>query len=127
MYKEFRAFIMKGNLIDLAVAFVLGVAFVAVVGTFVTAIINPLLGLIVGKPDLNNLTLVMGKATIQIGVFLNSVIDFVLIGFLLFLIVKVYNRFREEEDAMTQPCVFCKTEIAPGAIRCPNCTSQLVT
>lgn len=127
MYKEFRAFIMKGNLIDLAVAFVLGVAFVAVVGTFVSAIINPLLGLIFGKPDLSNVTLVIGKATVQIGVFLNSVIDFVLIGLALFLTVKVYNRFREEEDARTQTCAFCKTEIAPGAIRCPNCTSQLVT
>ena len=121
MYKEFRAFIMKGNLIDLAVAFV------AVVGSFVSAIINPLVGLIFGKPDLSNLTLVIGKATIQYGAFLNSVISFILIGFALFLVVKVYNRFREQEKAMTQTCVFCKTEIAPGAIRCPNCTSQLVT
>lgn len=127
MLKEFKAFIMKGNIVDLAVAFVLGVAFVTVVTTFTTVIITPLLGLVIGKSDLGNLEVVVGKATIRYGLFLNSVISFVLTGFVLFLIVKAYNRFRTIEDATTKTCEFCRSTIAIDAVRCPECTSQLVT
>ena len=125
MIREFKAFIMKGNIVDLAVAFVLGVAFVTVVTTFTSTIINPLLGLVLGKSDLANLNVTLGKATIQYGIFLNSVISFVLVGFVIFLVVKVYKRFRATADPTSKTCEFCKTEIAIGAVRCPNCTSQL--
>ena len=127
MLKEFKAFIMKGNIVDLAVAFVLGLAFVSVVTTFTSVIINPILGLVVGKSDLGNLEVVVGKATIQYGLFLNSLISFVLVGFVLFLVVKVYDRFRAREEAATKTCEFCKSEVAIHAVRCPNCTSQLQT
>jgi large conductance mechanosensitive channel len=126
MLKEFKAFITKGNIVDLAVAFVLGVAFVTVVSTFTTVIIGPLLGLVLGKSDLTNLNIILGKATIQYGLLLNAVINFVLVGAVLFLVVKLYNRVRGQEEAVTKTCEFCRTEIAIGAVRCPNCTSQLL-
>lgn len=125
MLREFKAFIMKGNIVDLAVAFVLGVTFVTVVSTFTNVIINPLLGLIFGKSDLMNLNLILGKATIQYLLFLNSVVSFVLVGIVFFLVVKVYDRFRAQQEAVTKTCGFCKTEIAIDSVRCPNCTSQL--
>jgi large conductance mechanosensitive channel len=126
MLREFKAFITKGNIVDLAVAFVLGVAFVTVVSTFTTVIIGPFLGLVLGKSDLTNLNIILGKATIQYGLLLNAVINFVLVGVVLFLIVKLYNRVRGPEEAVTKTCEFCRTEIAIGAVRCPNCTSQLL-
>jgi large conductance mechanosensitive channel len=127
MLREFKAFLVKGNIVDLAVAFVLGVAFVTVVSTFTTVIINPLLGLVIGKSDLGSLDLILGKATIQYGLFLDSLISFVLVGFVLFLVVRVYNRVRAREDPTSKTCEFCKTDIAVDAVRCPNCTSQLQT
>jgi large conductance mechanosensitive channel len=127
MLKEFKAFIMRGNIVDLAVAFVLGVAFVTVVSTFTTVIITPLLGLVLGRSDLGNLDITLGKATLRYGLFLNSLISFVLVGFVLFLVVKVYNRFRAAADPTSKTCEFCKTDIAVDAVRCPNCTSQLQT
>jgi large conductance mechanosensitive channel len=127
MLKEFKAFIMKGNLVDLAVAFVLGLAFATVVTAFTDNIVGPIIGLVVGKSSLGALSFTLGSATIRYGAFLDAVVTFVLTGFVLFLIVKAYNRFRATADLTTKTCEFCKTQIALGAVRCPNCTSQLQT
>ena len=116
---------MKGNLIDLAVAFVLGVAFASVVSAFTVGVIGGLVAALVGKQDLVLLTFRLGNGVIRYGVFLESLIDFVTVGFVLFLIVKAYNRFRAEPDSTTKACAFCRTDIPLDATRCPNCTSEL--
>ena len=125
MLKEFKTFLMKGNLIDLAVAFVLGVAFASVVSAFTVGVIGGLVAALVGKQDLVLLTFRLGNGVIRYGVFLESLIDFVTVGFVLFLIVKAYNRFRAEPDLTTKACAFCRTDIPLDATRCPNCTSEL--
>ena len=125
MLKEFKTFLMKGNLIDLAVAFVLGVAFASVVSAFTVGVVGGLVAALVGKQDLVLLTFRLGNGVIRYGVFLESLIDFVTVGFVLFLIVKAYNRFRAEPDLTTKACAFCRTDIPLDATRCPNCTSEL--
>ncbi len=125
MLREFKAFIMKGNIVDLAVAFVLGVSFATLVSTFSQVFISPLIAAVVGKSDIFNLNFTLGKATISYGIFLSSSINFVLVAFVLFLVVKAYNRFRAQAEDTTKTCEFCRSEIAIGAVRCPNCTSQL--
>ena len=99
MLKEFKAFLMKGNLVDLAVALILALAFAGVVGAFTTGIVGGLVAAILGKPTLSSLTLDIGKGTILYGVFLDAVINFVIVGFVLFLVVRAYDRFRKAEEA----------------------------
>jgi large conductance mechanosensitive channel len=130
--REFRDFLLRGNVIDLAVAVVIGAAFGAVVTSFVTDVLTPLLGL-VGVPDFSTLTIEAGEATISYGLFLNALITFVLVaGAIFFFVVKPMNalaarRAAKEpgETPTTKPCPFCATDIPMGATRCPNCTSQL--
>ena len=98
MIKEFRAFLMKGNLVDLAVAFILAVAFVGVVQAFVSGVVDGLIAAVIGKPSLGGLSFTIGKGNIQYGYFLDAVINFVIVGFVLFLVVKAYNRFRAEQE-----------------------------
>ena len=125
MLKEFKTFLMKGNLIDLAVAFVLGLAFAAVVSAFTEAIVGGLIAAIAGKQSFADLSFTLGKGVIAYGVFLQALIDFVIVGFVLFLVVKAYNRFRATPDPTTKACGFCRTDIPLAATRCPNCTSEL--
>lgn len=99
MLKEFKAFLMKGNLVDLAVALILALAFAGVVGAFTTGIVGGLVAAIVGKPSLSSLHFVIGIGTIEYGVFLDAVINFVIVGFVLFLVVKAYDRYRKEQEA----------------------------
>ena len=114
-------------MVDLAVAFVLGAAFAALVGSFVFNILSPLIGLI-GLPDLSSLTVQAGSAEIRYGAFLNSLIAFLLIALAIyyFLIVPA-QRLRKPETAppATKTCPFCASEIPLAAKRCPNCTSEL--
>ena len=125
--KGFREFVLRGNVVDLAVAFVLGAAFAAVVGSFVANILSPLLGLL-GLPDLSTLTIQAGSAEIRYGAFLNSLIAFLLIALAIyyFLIVPA-QRLRKPEPAApaTKTCPFCASDIPLAAKRCPNCTSNL--
>jgi large conductance mechanosensitive channel len=129
MLKEFRDFILRGNVVDLAVGIVIGAAFGALVTSFVTNILTPLLGL-VGVPNLSEMTFNAGSATVSYGLFLNALISFVLIAAaIFFFVVKPMNamtaRLRPAEVATTKPCPHCATDIPISATRCPNCTSQL--
>ena len=101
MLKEFKEFIAKGNLVDLAVAVILGLAFNAVVQSLVIGVFTPLIGAVFGQPDLTSLSFHVGDGTIQFGFFLNSVISFVITAFVLFLVIKAYNRAfpKEPEEA----------------------------
>ena len=125
MLKEFKAFLMKGNLVDLAVAVILALAFKAVVDALIAFIFTPLIAAIVGQPDFGTLAITIGDARIAYGAFLNVVFSFVVIGFVLFLVVRAYNRVRAAEEATTKECPHCRSEIPLAATRCPACTSQL--
>ena len=144
MWKEFKEFAVKGNMIDLAVGVVVGGAFGKIVTSLVTDIITPLVGLLLGNIDLSNLFLTLGPGdfptlalaekakvpTLKYGLFLNNVIDFLIIAFSIFIVIKQLNRFKrkevEEEVAVTtKACDYCYSEIHIDAKRCPHCTSEL--
>ena len=99
MLKEFKEFIAKGNLIDLAVAVILGLAFAQVVNSLVANVFTPIIAAIFGQPDFSSIKIDIGDSAILIGSFLNDVITFVIIGFVLFLTVKAYNRWTKKEEA----------------------------
>ena len=104
MVKEFKQFIARGNVMDLAVGVIVGAAFTAIVNSLVKNIINPLLGLLVGRIDLSNLVFKIGESTFRYGSFINSIINFIIIAFVVFLIVKVINKItRREEKKKTVP------------------------
>jgi|SRR5579871_5959141 len=142
MLKEFKAFIMRGNVLDLAVAVIIGGAFGKIVTSFVTDILMPPIGLVLGKVDFSNLFIDLsgqahptlaaakaaGAATINYGTFLNTVVDFLIVAFVIFMVIQQANRFKAKPapvDPTTKACKFCATEIPIPATRCPNCTSQL--
>jgi len=141
MIKEFREFIAKGNVIDMAVGIIIGAAFGKIVTSLVEDIIMPPIGLLLGKVDFSSLFINLsgqpfasladakkaGAATLNYGVFLNNIITFVIVAFAVFLLVKSVNRMRRSEEAPadTKTCPFCMSDIAVGAVRCPHCTSQL--
>lgn len=109
MFKDFKKFISRGNVVDLAIGLVIGTAFGAIVKSFVSDIINPILGLFVGNTDLSNYKLVIKKATenseaitINYGAFATTVINFLILAFVLFLIIKSYNKFKEEVESLTK-------------------------
>ncbi len=127
MIKGFKEFIFRGNVIDLAVAVIIGAAFTAIVTSLVTNIITPLVAAIVGKPDFSALTLNVHGGIIKYGSFLNSVIDFLLLaGVVYFLIVVPMNyalaRFKKPLDPSTKVCAQCLSEIPLAAARCKFCT-----
>lgn len=125
MLKGFRDFILRGNVIDLAVAFIIGAAFATVINSFVVDILAPLLGLL-GLPDLTQLSVTIGQAELRYGAFLTSVLAFLLIALAVyFFLVVPANRMRESAVATTKACPFCATEIPLAARRCPQCTSEL--
>jgi len=142
MWKEFRAFILKGNLVHLAVAFILGVAFGTVVSSFVNDLIMPILGKLIGNVDFANLYVNLsgqvhesaaaardaGAAAIYYGAFVNTLINFLIVALVVFLIAKAYQRSQKPVEVpapTTRDCPFCKSAIPIGATRCPHCTSQL--
>jgi len=125
MLKEFKAFILRGNLVEIAVAFIMALAFAAVVASFVADIVTPIIAGIVGQPNFSSLKVDIGESAISYGKFLNAVITFLIVGFVMFLIVKAYNLMSGPKAATTTSCPFCKTDIALDATRCPNCTSEL--
>ncbi len=125
MLKEFKDFLMKGNLVEIAVAFIMALAFAAVVASFVADIITPIIGAIFGQPDFSRLQIDIGESAIRYGTFLNVLLTFVVVALVMFLIVKAYNRMSGPKDTTTKDCAFCATTIPVAATRCPNCTSQL--
>ena len=130
--REFRDFLMRGNVVDLAVAVVIGGAFALLINSFVGDILTPLLGLL-NVPDFSTLTLTVGKATMTYGNFLNVLIAFILVAAaIFFFVVKPMNAIQarragaEPEAApTTKACPFCATDIPVAAKRCPHCTSEL--
>jgi large conductance mechanosensitive channel len=125
MFREFKAFIVRGNLIELAVAFIIGLAFAAVVASLVKDVITPIIGAIFGQPDFSALKVDIGKSAITYGNFLNALLTFVVVALVMFTIVRAYNRITRPDAATTKDCPFCLTAVAVAATRCPACTSQL--
>lgn len=131
---EFKEFIMRGNVLDLAVGVIIGGAFQAIVSSLVDDILMPLLGIVLGKVDFSALMVQVGDASISYGKFITAIINFLIMAFVIFLIVKGINGLseklakKEEEPApapTTKVCPFCKSEIAIDAVKCPHCTSDV--
>lgn len=144
MLKEFRAFLMRGNVLDLAVAVVIGGAFGAIINSFVKDILMPPIGLLLGRVDFSNLFVDLsgqgftslaaaqeaGAATLNYGLFINAVINFVIVALAIFVLLKSVERAQKKEAPVpsaptTKECPYCISEISIRATRCPNCTSQL--
>jgi len=142
MLKEFKAFAMRGNVVDMAIGIIVGAAFGKIVTSLVADILMPPIGLILGHMDFSGLFLnisgksyatlpeakAAGAATINYGIFLNSIIDFLIIGFVIFLLVRQINRWNKPTPApapTTKDCPYCATAIPLKASRCPNCTSEI--
>ncbi len=142
MFKEFKAFAMRGNVLDMAVGIIIGAAFGRIITSFVSDIAMPPLGLIIGKVDFSSLFLnisgtsyptlaaakAAGAATINYGVFLNTVLDFLIVAFAIFLMVRQVNRWSKPAPAAaptTRECPYCLTQIPLKATRCPACTSEV--
>ena len=129
MFRGFRDFILRGDVVELAVAVVIAGAFGAVIASFVADILTPLLGLL-GVPDFTGLSVTVGPAEVRYGLFLNALITFVLVGAAIYLLIikpKVGfdARMAKEEETTTKTCPHCATDIPIAANRCPHCTSQL--
>jgi len=144
MWKEYKEFALRGNVIDLAIGVVIGAAFGSIVTSFVNDILMPPVGLLLGKVDFSNLFINLsgqpyssleeaqaaGAATINYGLFINSVLDFLIVAFVVFLFVRQVNRMRREKEAPpaepeTKECPYCLSTIPEKATRCPHCTSEL--
>ena len=143
MFKEFKEFAMRGNVLDMAVGIIIGAAFGKIVTSFVTDILMPPLGLLVGKTDFSGLFLNLstkgyatlaeaktaGAPTLNYGIFFNTVVDFLIVAFAIFLLVKQVNRMTKKPAPAAAPttkdCPYCVSTIPIKAVRCPNCTSEL--
>lgn len=143
MFKEFKEFAMRGHVVDLAIGVIIGAAFGKIVSSLVSDIVMPPIGLILGRVNFSNLFLNIsgqpydslkaaqdaGAATINYGLFFNNLIDFIIIAFVLFLVVRFINRLQrpkaEPAAPTTKECPFCCTNIPIKATRCPACTSNL--
>ena len=139
MFKEFRHFIARGNVIDLAVGVVIGAAFGKVVTSLVEDVLMPPIGRLLGNVDFSNLFINLssvsyaslkeataaGAPTLRYGLFVNSVLSFVIVAFAVFLLVKQMNRFLPAPPAATRPCPLCLSEIPLGARRCAHCCAEL--
>jgi len=142
MFKEFKEFAMRGNVLDMAVGIIIGAAFGRIITSLVSDVIMPPIGLLLGKVDFSGLFLnisgksydtlaaakAAGAATINYGTFLNTVVDFIIVAFVIFLLVRQINRWSKPAPAAaptTKECPYCVSAIPIKATRCPNCTSQV--
>jgi large conductance mechanosensitive channel len=128
MLKEFREFAMRGNVMDLAIAVIIGGAFGKIITSLVNDVLMPLIGLVLGGINFSEQSIVVGDAVVMWGAFLQSILDFLIIAFVIFMLVRALNRLKKEEPApapTTKECPHCFTTIPIKATRCPNCTSQL--
>ena len=131
MLKEFKEFVMRGNVLDLAVAVIIGGAFGKIIGSLVNDILMPLIGLVMGGVNFSELSFTVGEAVVKWGAFVQAIVDFVIIAFVIFMIVKSVNATKKKEkpapptEPTTKDCPYCFTAIAIKATRCPNCTSEL--
>jgi len=145
MLKEFKEFAMRGNVVDMAVGIIIGAAFGLIVKSLVADVIMPPIGLLLGNVDFANLFVVLkegqvagpyatlaaanqaGAVTLNIGLFINTVINFIIVAFAIFMVVRTMNRLKKEKpvDPTTKECPFCLSAIPLKASRCPHCTSEL--
>ena len=144
MLKEFKAFVMRGNVLDLAVALIIGAAFGTVVKSLVDDVIMPPIGLALGNVDFSNLFILIkagpkapppyltvtdahaaGAVTVNYGQFINNLVTFLIVAFAVFLIVKAANRLKPPAAPSTKDCPYCRMPIPVAAVRCPHCTSEL--
>lgn len=128
MFKEFREFAMRGSVLDLAVGVIIGGAFGKIVGSLVNDLLMPVIGLALGGVDFSGKAVTVGAAMIKWGAFVQTVIDFLIIAFVIFLIVKGANAARKAPppaDPVTRECPYCFSVISIKATRCPNCTSEI--
>jgi large conductance mechanosensitive channel len=144
MLKEFKEFAMRGNVLDMAIGIILGVAFGKIVTSFVNDVLMPPIGLVLGNVDFASLFINLsgtpyatlaeakaaGAATIRYGLFLNAVLDFLIVAFVIFLLVRQVNRLTRQREAApaaptTRECLYCLSVISVKATRCPHCTSEL--
>ena len=148
MFKEFKEFAMRGNVMDMAVGIVIGAAFGTIVTSLVKDVIMPPIGLLLGNVDFSNIFAILkegktvgpyasvaaakaaGAVTINVGVFINTIINFLIVAFAIFLVIRSINRLKRKQEApaaapTTKECSFCFTAIPIKATRCPNCTSEL--
>lgn len=148
MLKEFREFAMRGNVLDMAVGIIIGAAFGTIVNSLVQDVIMPPIGLLLGNVDFSNIFVVLkegkvagpyasvavaksaGAVTINFGVFVNTIITFLIVAFAVFLLIRTINRLRRQEEAhppvpTTKECTYCFSSIPIKATRCPQCTSEL--
>lgn len=148
MLKEFKEFAVKGNVVDMAVGIIIGGAFGTIVKSLVADVLMPPIGLLMGGVDFSNMFIVLkggegggallsladakeaGAVTVNYGLFINSIISFLIVAFAVFMVIKQINRLKREEEAppadpTTKECPYCFTEIPVKAVKCPNCTSQM--
>ena len=130
-FEEFKAFAMRGNVLDMAVGVVVGSAFTAIVNSLVNDIISPIIGLFFNA-DFSDVVIQIGDVGIGVGSFLNAVINFLIVAFVLFVVIKFINGLHKKPAAPAAPaepttkvCPYCQTEIPIKAVRCPHCTSKL--
>ena len=129
MLEEFKKFVTRGNLVDLAVAFIIGLAFAAVVTAFVNVVLSFIAAIFGSNVTFDQLTFSVNGTPIPYGALLTAIVSFLIVAWALFLLVKAYQRVNppKEEPRSTKSCDYCRTDIPIDAVRCPNCTSQLVT
>lgn len=145
MLKEFKEFVARGNALDLAIGVIMGAAFGAIVNSLVNDVVMPVVGLVLGKVDFGNLFVVLreggkpgpyatlaaakdaGAVTLGYGLFINAVVSFLIVAFVVFLLVKAINKVRRPQvaEVTTKECPYCRTAVPLAATRCPACTSTL--
>jgi large conductance mechanosensitive channel len=147
MFKEFKEFAVKGSVVDMAVGIIIGGAFGTIVKSLVADVLMPPIGMLLGGVDFSNMFFVLkggggetflslaeareaGAVTVNYGLFINSIISFLIVAFAIFLVIRQINRMKREEEAppaepTTKECPHCFTEVPIKALRCPNCTSQI--
>lgn len=129
MLKEFKEFVVRGNVLDLAVAVIIGGAFGKIVSSLVNDILMPLIGLVMGQVNFSELAWTVGAASVKWGMFVQTIIDFLIIAFVIFLIVRTTNKMKKPAPTPAEPttkeCPHCFSTIHIKATRCPNCTTNL--
>jgi len=144
MFKEFKEFAMRGNVLDMAIGIIIGAAFGKIITSLVSDVIMPPIGLLLGKLDFSNLYINLsgqpyaslsaakaaGASTINYGLFINTVIDFIIVAFVIFLLIRQVNKLKRQPEVAaavptTKECPYCLSVIPIKAVRCPHCTSEL--
>ena len=130
-FEEFKAFAMRGNVLDMAVGVVVGSAFTAIVNSLVGDVINPLIGLFFNN-DFSEVLVKIGDVHLKIGSFISAIINFLIVAFVLFVVIKFDTSLHKKPEAPAEPeepttkvCPYCQSEISIKAVRCPHCTSKL--